>query len=162
MEGRCVDDCDSIMNREDCRKWEYCRWFFLRYTGDAGRCVWRTSEEYKCSDIKRYSECESGGRMDILLNKCEYNYYKDKCERRCELYSSSSSECEIEGGDECYWLKEDEENNDNNKKKNSKTKINNNDIDNEEKENEEKENEENKRRCILKVCNKNISNILYF
>jgi hypothetical protein len=130
VEGKCVNDCDNIMSIEECKESEYCTWVFSRHTGDMGMCVWKKSEKYRCSDLKRYSECLNGGKIDILINKCEY-YYKQGCRKKCSLYSSSSSECLREGEGECMWLlKENEE---------------------EEGDKEEDNKEHEKGRCILKV-----------
>jgi hypothetical protein len=100
FEEKCVDDCNNVMSRQECRKLEYCTWHLGRYWGDDGRCIWRKEENYSCSDIKRYSECSNGENIYILNDKCEY--YKGKCHDRCGLYLNIEK-CLMEGKDYCVW-----------------------------------------------------------
>jgi hypothetical protein len=104
MEGRCVDDCDKVMSRGECRGLEDCTWLFLEYTGDKGRCGWKKDENYSCFDVKRYSECKNGGDINILYNKCEY--YEGRCREKCSLYIDEERCTNDESGD-CVWLTEE-------------------------------------------------------
>jgi hypothetical protein len=108
MEGKCIDKCDNLLNRQECGESEYCTWLFSEYTGDSGRCILKSSNNYLCSDIKRYWDCYNGGNINILLNKCEY--YKVRCREKCELYLNEEECLKDEKGD-CLWMKNGTENN---------------------------------------------------
>jgi hypothetical protein len=99
VEGKCVDECYSLMSREDCGRWEYCAWMFSRYSGDDGRCIWKKEHNYSCSDIKRFSDCSTGGNISVLFEKCEF--YKGRCRERCSLFLNEEK-C-LKDGD-CVWL----------------------------------------------------------
>jgi hypothetical protein len=107
IEGKCVDECKSLMSGEECGRWEYCTWIFSRYSGDNGRCVWKKEDNYSCSDIKRYSDCSVGGNINILFDKCEF--YEGRCRERCSLFLNEEKCLKDE---DCNWLKD--ENNRNN------------------------------------------------
>jgi hypothetical protein len=102
MENKCVEKCENLLNKEDCKKLEYCTWFYLRHTEDVGKCIWKDDNNYSCSDIKRYSECFNGGDLKNLFNKCEY--YKGKCREKCSLYISEER-CIIDSDGDCLWMK---------------------------------------------------------
>jgi hypothetical protein len=114
-EGGCVDNCDDVTSRGECEESrDHCTWVFSRRTGDDGRCVWKKgkrndNDDYSCSDIKRYVECWNGGGIDILYNECEY--FKDKCRKRCSLFSNVGECLKDENDGDCGWLEEGDDKN---------------------------------------------------
>jgi hypothetical protein len=78
-----------------------------------GTCVERNNSDYKCEDIKRRSQCEDGGKIEILKDMCDiYGVDLDRCEVKCMMMNDNDT-CEsyrTNGWNDCFWIMNDEDN----------------------------------------------------
>jgi hypothetical protein len=98
----CVFYCDTAKNKEDCDGFYGCCWIYSSAIvgSDDGIC-YSENAELSCEEIKRTSQCESGGEIFVLDGKCWI--YDGLCKTKCNEVAVGicNSETRL---DDCFLL----------------------------------------------------------
>lgn len=100
VDEKCVVSCDELHDQDSCAE-PYCTWLYSSPVGDNGLCVNKSSTLYSCTDIKRITQCASGGDLNLLSNMCYIE--SGLCISACTMFDDET-QC-INKPDLCYWLK---------------------------------------------------------
>jgi hypothetical protein len=103
--------CEKVRNDSQCNTIldDSCTYIYSFPEGSYGLCVEKTTEEIECDDIKRNSQCEVGGEIISLLDKC--GIYEDGsgnsgCETKCSMINDETI-CGRGRSRDCFWLMND-------------------------------------------------------